>query len=187
MADPLSVTPSITASITALLRLSHTVLRYLVDVKSVPAECRVLIREISFIRGTLSTLNEILDDVRVFEEAWSATIRSLGDPDGPLRVLTTTFQQLEIKLKGSASEIGIKTVANSMLWPFKRSEVEKILKILQRQKSTLLLALENDHIALSREIRNNIEAIRDDATGLSKESAAVRPETKTDTEVSVFI
>jgi len=183
MADPLSVT----ASIIAVLQLSSTVLRYLLDVKGASEERKVLIREISFTRGILSALNEIVDDVRVSDETWSATIRSLVDPDGPLRVLMTTFQQLETKLKGSASEAGIKTAANSLRWPFKQSEVEKILRILQRQKSTLPLALENDHIALSREIRNYIEAIRDDVAGLSREFAAAPLDAKTDAKVSGFI
>jgi hypothetical protein len=125
-----------------------------------------------------------VDDARVPDETWSATIRSLEDPDGPLSILKTTLQQLATTLKGSASATGIKKAANSLRWPFKQSEVEKILRIIERQKSTLSLALENDHIALSREIRNNTEAIRNNVEGLSREFAAARLDAKTDAEVS---
>ena len=180
MADPLSVT----ASIITVLQLSSTILRYLVDVKDASADRQNLIREISSTRGILSTLNETVDDARVSDETWSATIRSLEDPDGPLSVLTTTLTQLATTLKGSASATGIKKAANSLRWPFKQSEVEKILRVIERQKSTLSLALENDHIALSREICNNTEAIRDDVAGLSREFAAAQLDAKTDVEVS---
>jgi hypothetical protein len=62
--------------------------------------------------------------------------------------------------------------------------VDKILRVIERQKSTLSLALDNDHIALSREIRNNTEAIRDDVAGLSRELAAAQLDAKKDAEVS---
>jgi hypothetical protein len=178
--DPLSVT----ASIIAVLQLSGTVLKYLVDVKDASADRKSLIREISSTRGILSDLNEIVDGARVSDETWSATIRSLEDPDGLLIVLKTTLTQLATTLGGSASATGIQKVANSLRWSFKQSEVEKILRVIERQKSTLSLALENDHITLSREIRNTTEAIRDDVAGLSREFATVRLEAKTDTEVS---
>ena len=180
MADPLSFT----ASIIALLQLSSTVLRYLVDVKDASADRKSLIREISATRGILSTLKETLDDARVSDETWSATVRSLEDPDGPLHVLTTTLQQLTTTLQGSGLTTGIKKAANSIRWPFKQNEVEKILRVIEHQKSTLSLALENDHIVISREIRNNTEAIRDDVAGLSREFAAAQLDGKTDAEVS---
>ena len=99
MADPLGVT----ASITAVLQLSRTVLRYSVDVKDVCADHKCPIREISPIRGIPSTLNETVDGARVSDEAWSMTIRSLEDLDGPLNVLRTTLTQLATTLEGSAS------------------------------------------------------------------------------------
>lgn len=180
MADPLSAT----ASIIAVLQLSSTVLRYLVDVKDASADRNSLIHEISSTRGILTTLNETVDDARVSDESWSATIRSLEDPNGPLNVLTTTLQSLATTLKGSAPATGIKKAVDSLRWPFKQSEVDKILRVIERQKSTLSLALENDHIALSREIRGNTEAIRDDVAGLSRELAAAQLDAKTDAEVS---
>jgi hypothetical protein len=61
MTDPLSVT----ASIIAVLQLSSTVLRYLVNVKNASADRKSLIREISSTHGILSTLNKTVDDARV--------------------------------------------------------------------------------------------------------------------------
>ncbi|OBT86395.1 hypothetical protein VE02_05285 [Pseudogymnoascus sp. 03VT05] len=162
MADPLSAT----ASIIAVLQLSSTVLRYLVDVKEASADRKSLIHEISSTRGILSTLNETVVDARV----------------GPLNVLTTTLQSLATTLKDSALATGIRKTVDSLRWPFKQGEVDKILRVIERQKSTLSLALDNDHIALSREIRNNTEAIRDDVAGLSRELAAAQLDAKNDAE-----
>jgi hypothetical protein len=160
----------------------------LVDVKGASADRRNLIHEISSTRGILSTLNETVDDARVFDasvfdESWSATIRSLEDPNGPLNVLKTTLQSLATTLQGSAPATAIKKAVDSLRWPFKQSEVDKILRVIERQKSTLSLALENDHISLSREIRNNTEEIQDDVADLSRALAATRLDAKTDAEV----
>ncbi|KFY98178.1 hypothetical protein V500_01789 [Pseudogymnoascus sp. VKM F-4518 (FW-2643)] len=168
MADPLSAT----ASIIAVLQLSSTVLRYLVDVKEASGDRKSLIHEISSTCGILSTLNETVVDARVSDESWSATIRLLKDPNGPLNVLTTTLQSLETTLKDLALATGIRKAVDSLRWPFKQSEVDKILRVIERQKSTLSLALDNNHIALSQEIRNNTEAIRDEVVGLLQELAA---------------
>ena len=183
MADPLSVT----ASIIAVLQLTSTVLKYLIDVKEASADRKTLIQEISSIRGILSTLNETVGDARVSGEIWSATTRSLEEPDGPLDVLKKTLQQLEASLEGSASATGIKKAANLLRWPFKHCEVEKILEIIECQKSTLSLALENDHITLSREIRNSRVAIQHDVAGLSKELAASRIDAKIASEVILLV
>ena len=102
MADPLSIC----ASIIAVLQLSSTVLRFLVDVKDASADCKSLIRKISSTRGILSTLNETLDYARGSDETWSATVRSLEDPDSPLIVLKTTLTQLATTLKGNGHQKG---------------------------------------------------------------------------------
>jgi hypothetical protein len=91
-----------------VLQLSSTVLRYLVDVKNASADPKILIPEISSTRGILSTLKETVDNSRVADETWTATIRSLEDRDGPLNVLATTFQQVATILRGLASATGIK-------------------------------------------------------------------------------
>jgi hypothetical protein len=181
MADPLSIT----ASIAAVIQLTSTVLKYIIDVNDASADRKTFILEISSTRGILSTLNETVDDARC-SDTWSATIRALEDPEGPLNILKTTFQQLATALEGSGSATGIKKTVKSLRWPFKQNEVEKFLRIIERQKSTLSLALENDHVALSREICNNTQAIRDDVAGLSRDFAAAQLDIKADAEASLF-
>jgi hypothetical protein len=176
--DPLSVT----ASIIAVLQLGSTVLKYLGDVKDATRDCKSIIDEISSTRGILSALNETVGDVTDSGGIWSATIRALKEPDGPLIVLKNTLEQLAGIFEGQASATGIKKAAKSLRWPFKETEVNKFLRIIERQKSTLSLALENDHVALSQAIRDNTLSIQDDITGLSRDFAAARLEAKADIE-----
>src|SRR5271170_7609968 len=105
--DPLSVT----ASIIAVLQLGSTVLKYLGDVKDATRDCKSIIDEISSTRGILSALNETVGDATDSGETWSATIRALGEPDGPLVMLKNTLQQLAGIFEGQASATGIKKAA----------------------------------------------------------------------------
>jgi hypothetical protein len=84
MADLLSVT----ASIIAVLQLSSIVLRYLVDVNDLLAIAKALSARSAL---PVSPLNKTVDDVRVSDETWSATIRLFEDLDDLLNVLTTTL------------------------------------------------------------------------------------------------
>jgi hypothetical protein len=178
MGDPLSAS----ASIIAVLQLASTVLKYLGDVKDAARHCNSIIAEINSTRGILSTLNATVEDARRNGETWSATIQGLEDPEGPLNLLRTTLQQLAAILEGSAAATGIKKAAKSLRWPFKQNEAEKFLRVIERQKSTLSLALENDHVALPQAIRDNTLSIRDDIAELSRGFAAARVEAKADIE-----
>jgi len=158
------------------------VLKYLCNVKDASANRKNLIYEINSTRGILSKRNKTLEEARTDDDSWSATIRGFEDPDGPLSLLKTTLQQLAAIFEGWASAAGIKKAANSLRWAFKQDEVEKILRVTERQKLTLSLALENYHVALSRRIYENTQVVRDDLAGLSRKFAATRLDIKTDAE-----
>ncbi|MCJ1399545.1 hypothetical protein MMC11_002747 [Xylographa trunciseda] len=133
-------------SFTTVLQLSRTVLRYLVGIQDNSADRKSLIREISYTRGVLSTLNEIVGDAGISDGTTAATIQSLGLLDDALRVLKTTLQQLAATLERSASATRI------------QSEVKKTLKIIEHERSRLSLALEKNYIAIPEKIRNNTRA-----------------------------
>ncbi|KAI9794829.1 MAG: hypothetical protein M1816_002957 [Peltula sp. TS41687] len=156
MGEPLSTT----TSIIAVLQLTVTVINYLRGVKDASQDCKRLIGEVSAIRGLLTTLNETVDDAETSEEEWSSTIRLLAEQDSPLHQLKTALQELALRLEGAGAAKGLKKLSSSLQWPFKQGEVDKILKVIERQKSSLNLALANDHIALSQAIRDDTKAIR---------------------------
>jgi hypothetical protein len=172
MADPLSTT----ASIIALLDLSGKVLKYLRNVKDSPKDCNRLIVEISSTRGILDTLSETVKDAETApQDAWSATIRSLDKNEGPLKQLGEALTSLHSGLYKAASAKGLTKVAKRLLWPFKKEDAEKLVKTIDRQKLLLMLALENDHVALSKEIQNDtriiradVKAVKDDVSRLDR-------------------
>ena len=155
MGDPLSAT----ASIIAVLQLTASVLKYLRSVKDASQDCKTLIVEVSTLRGLLTTLNETIDDAQTSGEEWSSTIQLLAEPDNPLQQLKTALQELALKLEGVGAATGLKKLSKSFQWPFKQGEADKILRVIERQKSSLNLALANDHLALSQAIQDDTKAI----------------------------
>ncbi|OBT84787.1 hypothetical protein VE02_06922 [Pseudogymnoascus sp. 03VT05] len=129
----------------AVLQLSTTVLRYLVDVKDASADRKSLIHEMSSTRGILSTLNETVVDARVSDESWLSSGNRHQKGGG----LTSMALQ--------ARSSNARNLLCLYLWRMITSP-------------------------LSREIRNNTEAIREDVAGLSRELAAAQLDAKTDAE-----
>ena len=124
--DPLSVS----ASIVALLTLSSTVIKYLTEVNDAPESSKKILIEISLTRG-------ILDSVQLSTQG--ATLELLKEP---LHQFELTLKFLKNKLVLGARRHD--RLKQAIEWPFKKGNVEEILKSLERQKSLFLLALQND-------------------------------------------
>jgi hypothetical protein len=164
MADPLSTK----ASIVALLDLCGKVVKYLRDVNDAPKICKRLTVELSATRGILDTPREAAQDAKASsQDAWSATIRSLAEDEGLLNQLRDVLNILLNKLDKELSADGLRKVARRLLWPFKIEDAEKLLQIIDRQKLLLIMALENDHVALSKEIWNDTRSIRANVKALN--------------------
>lgn len=173
MADPLSIT----ASIIAVLQLAGSVVGYLRDVEGASKDCRKLILEISSIRGILDTVKEIAVDVENSEaEQWSATIGALILPDGPVKRLESMLQELQNRLKQMDSAKGLKKLAKSLQWPFAKSETDNIIRAIERQKSLLALALDNNHLALSKAIKENTAVILSNLQNIQEDILSLQNE-----------
>jgi hypothetical protein len=154
IADPLSAR----ASVVGLLQLSAKILQYVRGVAGAPGERSRLILEISSLRGVLGTLHDALNEPAT--SAWTGTLRSLAHPNGPLVILKTSLEEIGRKVgQHKTSSSGIETFAKSLPWPFKEREVEKLLGVIERQKSLLLLAFDKDNAALSKAIHDDTQAI----------------------------
>ena len=168
MGDPLSVT----TSIITVLQLASSVAAYLRDVKDASKDCKKLVLEISCTRGILATLSDTISDVED-SDAWALTIKTLAEPDGPLTNLQTLLKQLEAKLSKCASATGFKKSSRSLLWPFSSKKTEEAVRAVERQKSLLILALENNHILLSQEIRKETAALHTGVREIQKDVSKV--------------
>ena len=130
---------SLSASITALLQLTGTVVKYLNDVKSASDDMRKLLVEISSVRGLLFGL----EDLATLDETWVHTIKALDGPNGPLVQFRNTLESLATRLKPM---VGFARIGKSLAWPFQKGEIKDMLRILERQKALFALALQMDHM-----------------------------------------
>ena len=162
--DPLSVS----ASIVALLQLSSTVINYLSDVKGGPKDLQSIRLEISSILSLLITLQDQADQATA-GDACSSTMRSFNVPNGPFQQFHSVLERLASRL---APVEGWKKVGKAFKWPFEKEEMSDILNTIERLKTLLSLARQNDHIALSKATKIEIDSmnaeVNEISTGVSK-------------------
>ena len=150
--DPLSGA----ASIVALLQLTGTVIRYLSDVRDGPKELQRIRLEVSTIPSVLIMLQDRADQANQ-DDSFPSLLRSLDVPHGPFEQFRMALERLESKL---APVEGWRKLSKPFKWTFEKGEIHEILNIIERQKTMFNLALQNDHIALSKALRVDIETIQ---------------------------
>ena len=150
------------ASVTAPLELTVATSSFSRELKDGPKECMRLRLAIRSSEAILKTLQETVEEAQADpKDAWSNTIESPDATEGPLEQLRSILKSIKDKLAKPF------TGARKLLWPFKKAEVDDLLKNLQAQMQLMNLALENDHIALSKAIRNDTKEINDGIEQLS--------------------
>ena len=137
--DPLSIS----ASITALLQLTSTVIQYLNGVKGASEDRRKILSELASVSGILFILQDQAEQAKAGDE-WSSTLQSLNVADGPLDQFRTALERLSSKLASPAT--GLKKLGKAFVWPFQKEEIKEILGSIERQKALLTLARQNDHM-----------------------------------------
>ncbi|PGG95246.1 hypothetical protein AJ79_10164 [Helicocarpus griseus UAMH5409] len=146
------------ASIITLAQLAASIIKYMKAVVDAPLEKRRLLMEIIQARGLLLTLHELMDEVE--DEDWSSTIQSLSSHDGPLSTFRQLLEDMAGKLGIACSGSCISTAFHRLRWPFDQTRLQEMIASLEKLKSSLLLALANDHIRLSMEIRNEVHNVQ---------------------------
>ncbi len=133
------------ASIIAVLQLSETVIKYIVTAKGAKDDRKRLREEI---RGCSNILKQLQDNADDSEEgkAWSDTIKALEAPDAPLGRLYRTLSLVQTKLQTRDG------IAKILKWPFQEKEVQKIIQSIEREKTLLDIALQNNSRKLLQEI-----------------------------------
>ena len=133
---------STSASIIAVLQLTGAVIGYLNDVKDAPKECQQCTIEASNIQNLLINLRYRLEQGHA-GDPWFTAIRALNIENGPLDQYKQALEQLQ-----SRAEIqdGVQKVKRRLLWKFGKEEITSILARMERLKSLVSFALENDHL-----------------------------------------
>lgn len=137
--DPLSIS----ASITALLQLTSTVIQFLNGVKGAPEDRRNILSELACVSGILYVLQDQAEQAKQGDQ-WSSTLQSLNVTNGPLDQFRTALERLSLKLASPAT--GLKKLGKAIVWPFQKEEIKEILGSIERQKALLTLARQNDHM-----------------------------------------
>ncbi len=151
--DPLSVS----ASVIALLQLTSTVLGYLSDVKEGPKELQRIRLEISSVLSLLIMLQDQADQA-IQGDMFSSSLNSLNVSNGPFQQFHSALDRLASKL---APVEGWRKVGKAFKWPFEKEEMLEILNTIERLKALFNLARQNDHIALSKAVKGDIETLHD--------------------------
>lgn len=137
--DPLSIS----ASITALLQLTSTVIQYVDGVKGAAEDRRKIFSELASVNVILLNLQGHADKAKQGDQ-WSSTLQSLNVPEGPLDQFQRALEHLSSKLAPPAR--GLKKLGKAIIWPFQKEEIKEILCSIERQKALLNLAIQNDHM-----------------------------------------
>jgi len=141
--DPLSIS----ASITALLQLTATVIQYLSTVRGACEDRQRILSELCNINCILYKLQ---DEATKEGSSWSLTLQSLNVPNGPLEQFKNT---LEILAKRLMPGHGWKKVSKVITWPFEKQDIQGLLSTIERQKTLFNLARQHDHIYVTDSLR----------------------------------
>lgn len=131
----------LTASLIAISELCVKSIALYRTVKDATKDRARLAAEIQFCKALIDELqNASADDV------WQATMEVLVGDGGPLKLLEETLLSLHQKLtpREASPSKGFRHGLNVLKWPFEEKEIKKILDMIERQKASLSLALDNN-------------------------------------------
>ncbi|KAK0216580.1 hypothetical protein EDD85DRAFT_436907 [Armillaria nabsnona] len=139
----------VVSSIVTLIEISYTFIEYLKDVKEAPKECNELFNELSDLTHCLSEVKPLTEKA-TDDDPWLATMQELSGP----------FARLEMLLDGLKNELELASSGmKRLLWKFKKESVEDALKKIERIKSLVIVAVQRDHVALSRAINETLAIV----------------------------
>ena len=168
--DPVSAA----ASIVALLQSAGAVITFLSDLRGGPAGLRRIRVEVSSILSLLITLQDRANQARKDDE-YSSTLNSLNVSDGPFQQLHSALERLASRL---APVQGWKKIGKASKWPFEKKEMREILHTVERLTTYLILARQDDHIALSKAIKGDTESMRKSLDAVGTELADLQIDRK---------
>ena len=140
MAEPLSIG----ASIIAVLQLTATVYKYVNCVKDSSQERSRLRDGLASACTPLYMLRDRLNEAGQ-DASLHSSVRSLGGQNGPLDQFKKLLESLADRLASTDGKSRkLNELRRSLEWPFRKDEVESILRAMESQKSLFHLALQND-------------------------------------------
>ncbi|KAI8155549.1 hypothetical protein K4K49_006718 [Colletotrichum sp. SAR 10_70] len=152
----------LTASLIAISELCVKSIALYRTVKDATKDRARLAAEIQFCKALIDELQNASA-----EDVWKATMEVLVGDGGPLKLLEETLLSLHQKLtpREASPSKGFRHGLKVLKWPFEEKEIKKILDMIERQKASLSLALDNNSRILqdriASEVGNNTESLKE--------------------------
>ena len=127
-----------TASIVSLLQLAGAVIKCLSILKDASNDIKALVLELCTVRGLLSTIKDLVTEDSMLHE-------SLSGHNGLFSQIESSLQSLALKVEPASTTTGHSFV-QKLRWPLRKEEVKDALSSIERQKTLLSLALQNDQM-----------------------------------------
>ena len=131
---------SMTASIVAILQLTTTLTGYINDVKKATKEQARIAVEASNLYGLLTSLRYRVEEARS-DEPWYNQVKLLAMKDGPLDQFKDTLEKMVERIPTSRKRDQVKSI---LTWTLTKTEVDNALARMERLKSLISCALNND-------------------------------------------
>ena len=166
-------------SIISILDLSAKIVKYVHGIKDGASDRAQLLKEIVNTRGYLHSLQDHVE-MSDPDDPWTNAVLGLNKPGGPLELYKISLERVAKKLNIEASQGSSsgRSFVRALYWPFQAGEVASILSILERQKAFFVLALQMDHISLSRAILRNVDESKNLVRAMTLDFKDVRSDVK---------
>ena len=149
MADPLSLA----ASIIAVLQLAQSVVKGIQAVKDGSQERKAVRDEVIYLSGLLFNLKSGLDR----DELKQDLVSSLDTPLGPLAQIKDALEQLAKMLIPAE---GLQRLGKTITWAFQKEKIDSLLRKIERQKTFILFALEDNQLTVSHHIQLDVQKVQ---------------------------
>ncbi|KAJ7591985.1 ankyrin repeat-containing domain protein [Mycena floridula] len=149
---------SFTASIIALAQGAQAIFEYIKDVRDGPSTRTELLTSLAPLSNLLSLL-QVQFQSTTQNPPWTSAVILLGQQDGPFAQLTVIIEKIRNKLEDSSGGQGRK-LFKTLTWSLDKADVTELLVRVERVKSLVMLAIQNDHVKLSEMIYADLQAMK---------------------------
>ncbi|KAJ7591839.1 ankyrin repeat-containing domain protein [Mycena floridula] len=149
---------SLTASIIALAQGAQAIFEYVKDVCDGPSTRTELLTSLAPLSSLLSSL-QLQFQYTTQSPPWTNAVILLGQQDGPFIQLTVIIEKIRNKLEVSSGGQS-KKLFKTLTWSLDKADVTELLVRVERVKSLVMLAIQNDHVKLSEMIYADLQAMQ---------------------------
>ncbi|KAI0902853.1 ankyrin [Ustulina deusta] len=170
--DPSSVVGFL-ASIIQLIETTAKAISYVNDVKDAPTERAQFARHASSLLALLTDLRYRVEEAKSASEPWFGTLHGLGVKRGPLDQLEDQMGCLAMQLLPLS--IGrFQNARKALSWTLDKKEIVEVLVQIERVKTLVMLALQNDQFKLTLAMKQDLMDVKEDLRKAIGEANAER-------------